>query len=117
MFYVRTAACKAHQHLANNLERRPRLPQGRGMNDSLGPAELEAQMQHVDTTSANGRPPSPTRTCKRFRTFVNSDKADEHIVSWRKGYRSGPARPERRAADSAELAGNCLEEPAMSIVT
>ena len=42
---------------------------------------------------------------KRFRTFVNSDKADEHIVFVEERGQIRPARPdERRAADSAELA-------------
>ena len=86
----------AHQHLAREPRRRAGLPEGRadpGHAWASG-AELEAQMQHVvDTYQCEWKTAvNDPETRQRFRSFVNSDKPDEHIVFVR-GARPDPARP------------------------
>ncbi len=71
------------------------------LKDSLGlNAELEAQMQHVVGTYQCEWKTAITDPAvrKRFRSFVNSDKADEHIVFVEERGQIRPARPEERNA-------------------
>jgi nitrite reductase (NADH) large subunit len=80
------------------------------VNDSLGlAAELEAQMQHVvDSYQCEWKTAVTTPAVrKRFRSFVNSDQADERIVFVEERGQIRPARPDERPAagsDAAELA-------------
>ncbi|GLT24283.1 nitrite reductase large subunit [Zoogloea oryzae] len=109
MFYVRTAdRLQRTSTWRDNLEGGLDYLKDVVVNDSLGlAAELEAQMQHVvDTYQCEWKTAVTNPDVrKRFRTFVNSDKADEHIVFVEERGQIRPARPdERRAADSAELA-------------
>ncbi len=109
MFYVRTAdRLQRTSTWRDNLEGGLDYLKDVVVNDSLGlGAELEAQMQHVvDTYQCEWKTAVTNPDVrKRFRTFVNSDKADEHIVFVEERGQIRPARPdERRAADSAELA-------------
>ena len=100
MFYVRTADC-----LQRTSTWREKLEGGLDylkdvlIKDSLGLcAELEDQMQHVVNTyqcewktAVNG-----PETRKRFRSFVNSDKADEHIMFVKERGQIRPARADER---------------------
>lgn len=109
MFYVRTAdRLQRTSTWRDNLEGGLDYLKDVVVNDSLGlGAELEAQMQHVvDTYQCEWKTAVTNPDVrKRFRTFVNSDKADERIVFVEERGQIRPARPdERRAADSAELA-------------
>ncbi|MEY4564050.1 MAG: hypothetical protein RLZZ618_3327 [Pseudomonadota bacterium] len=100
MFYVRTAdRLQRTSTWRDNLEGGLDYLKGVVINDTLGlAAELEAQMQHVVNTyqcewkTAVNDP--ATRT--RFRSFVNSEKADEHIVFVEERGQIRPARPEER---------------------
>ena len=70
------------------------------VDDSLGlAAELEAQMAHVvDTYQCEWKTAvSDPAVRQRFRSFVNSDKADEHIVFVEERGQIRPARPEEHA--------------------
>ena len=74
------------------------------IGDSLGlGAELEAQMQHVvDTYQCEWKTAVTTPEVRqRFRSFVNSDKPDEHIVFVNERGQIRPARAEERAAGEA----------------
>ena len=109
MFYVRTAdRLQRTSTWRDNLEGGLDYLKDVVVNDSLGlAAELEAQMQHVvDTYQCEWKTAVTNPDVrKRFRTFVNSDKADEHIVFVEERGQIRPARPdERTAADTAELA-------------
>jgi len=109
MFYVRTAdRLQRTSTWRDNLEGGLDYLKDVVVNDSLGlGAELEAQMQHVvDTYQCEWKTAVTNPDVrKRFRTFVNSDKADEHIVFVEERGQIRPARPdERTAADTAELA-------------
>ncbi|MGE5450718.1 MAG: nitrite reductase large subunit NirB [Acidobacteriota bacterium] len=101
MFYVRTA-----DRLQRTSTWRENLEGGLGylqdviLKDSLGlGAELEAQMQHVVDTYACEWKAAVTdpETRKRFRSFVNSERADEHIMFVEERGQIRPARPQERA--------------------
>ncbi|HEY4082438.1 MAG TPA: nitrite reductase large subunit NirB [Burkholderiaceae bacterium] len=116
MFYVRTA-----DKLQRTSTWRESLEGGLDylkdvlLRDSLGLcAELEGQMQHVvDTYQCEWKTAiNDPETRKRFRSFVNSDKPDEHVVFVEERGQIRPARPDERAerAQRAELA---KREPAL----
>lgn len=105
MFYVRTA-----DRLQRTSTWRESLEGGLDylkdvlIGDSLGlGAELEAQMQHVvDTYQCEWKTAVTTPEVRqRFRSFVNSDKPDEHIVFVNERGQIRPARAEERAAGEA----------------
>ncbi|MDQ8001176.1 MAG: nitrite reductase large subunit NirB [Pseudomonadota bacterium] len=105
MFYVRTA-----DRLQRTSTWRESLEGGLDylkdvlIGDSLGlGAELEAQMQHVvDTYQCEWKTAVTTPEVRqRFRSFVNSDKPDEHIVFVNDRGQIRPARAEERAAGEA----------------
>jgi NAD(P)H-dependent nitrite reductase small subunit len=84
MFYVRTAdRLQRTSTWRENLEGGLDYLKGVLLQDSLGIAgELEAQMQHVvDTYQCEWKTAvNDPVTRQRFRSFVNSEKPDEHIV-------------------------------------
>ncbi len=101
-FYVRTA-----DRLQRTSTWRESLEGGLGylidvlVNDSLGlAAELEAQMQHVVDTYQCEWKTAVTNpvTRQRFRSFVNSEKPDEHIVFVQERGQVRPARAHERSA-------------------
>ncbi|HYP83043.1 nitrite reductase large subunit NirB [Variovorax sp.] len=101
MFYVRTA-----DRLQRTSTWREGLEGGLDylkqvlIEDSLGlGAELEAQMQAVvDSYQCEWKTAvTDPATRQRFRSFVNSDKPDEHIVFIQERGQIRPARPEERA--------------------
>jgi len=111
MFYVRTAdRLQRTSTWRDNLEGGLDYLQDVVVNDSLGlAAELEAQMQHVvDSYQCEWKTAVTTPAVrKRFRSFVNSDQADERIVFVEERGQIRPARPDERPAagsDAAELA-------------
>jgi nitrite reductase (NADH) large subunit len=77
------------------------------MNDSLGMgAELEAQMQHlVDRYECEwNKTLNDPRALRRFRSVINDDAPDEHIVHVRERGQPRPANESERAAMHGELA-------------
>ena len=100
MFYVRTAdRLQRTSTWRDNLEGGLAYLQGVILNDSLGlNAELEAQMQHVvNTYQCEWKTAVTTPEVRqRFRSFVNSDKVDEHIVFVEERGQIRPARAEER---------------------
>jgi len=105
MFYVRTA-----DRLQRTSTWRESLEGGLDylkdvlVGDSLGlGAELEAQMQHVvDTYQCEWKTAVTTPEVRqRFRSFVNSDKPDEHIVFVNERGQIRPARAEERSQEPA----------------
>lgn len=105
MFYVRTA-----DRLQRTSTWRESLEGGLDylkdvlIGDSLGlGAELEAQMQHVvDTYQCEWKTAVTTPEVRqRFRSFVNSDRPDEHIVFVNERGQIRPARAEERAANES----------------
>jgi nitrite reductase (NADH) large subunit len=71
------------------------------LKDSLGlGAELEAQMQHVvDTYACEWKAAvNDPATRRRFRSFVNSDRPDEHVVFVEERGQIRPARPDERSS-------------------
>ncbi|WP_290869769.1 nitrite reductase large subunit NirB [Aquabacterium sp.] len=104
MFYVRTAdRLQRTSTWRENLEGGLAYLQDVILQDSLGiNAELEAQMQHVvDTYQCEWKTAVTTPAVRqRFRSFVNSDKADEHIVFVEERGQIRPARPEERTTAS-----------------
>ncbi|MGJ7520787.1 nitrite reductase large subunit NirB [Variovorax sp. LT1P1] len=106
MFYVRTAdRLQRTSTWRDNLEGGLDYLKDVLIADSLGlGAELEAQMQHVvDTYQCEWKTAVTDPTVRqRFRTFVNSDKADERIVFIQERGQIRPARPEEIAAAPAE---------------
>ncbi|MDD2536704.1 MAG: nitrite reductase (NAD(P)H), partial [Macromonas bipunctata] len=105
MFYVRTAdRLQRTSTWRDNLEGGLDYLKDVVVNDSLGlAAELEAQMQHVvDTYQCEWKTAVTNPDVrKRFRTFVNSDKADERIVFVEERGQIRPARPEERTDTNA----------------
>jgi nitrite reductase (NADH) large subunit len=69
-------------------------------------AELEAQMQAVvDTYQCEWKTAVTTPEVRqRFRSFVNSDKADEQIIFVEERGQIRPARPEERRDEREEEA-------------
>lgn len=105
MFYVRTA-----DRLQRTSTWRESLEGGLAylkdvlLQDSLGlGAELEAQMQQVVDTYACEWKAAVTdpATRQRFRSFVNSDQPDEHIVFVEERGQIRPARAEERTGTPA----------------
>jgi len=101
MFYVRTAdRLQRTSTWRDNLEGGLDYLKGVLINDTLGlGAELEAQMQHVvDTYQCEWKTAvNDPVTRARFRSFVNSEKPDEHIVFVQERGQIRPARVEERA--------------------
>ena len=106
MFYVRTA-----DRLQRTSTWRESLEGGLDylkqvlIDDSLGiGSELEAQMQHVvDTYQCEWKTAiSDPAVRQRFRTFINSEQADQRIVFVRERGQIRPANPEERDTASAE---------------
>ncbi|MGJ7496751.1 nitrite reductase large subunit NirB [Variovorax sp. RT4R15] len=110
MFYVRTAdRLQRTSTWRENLEGGLDYLKDVLIQDSLGlAAELEAQMQHVvDTYQCEWKTAvNDPATRQRFRSFVNSEKPDEHIVFVQERGQIRPARAEERvgAAEAAEAA-------------
>ncbi|MCU4119153.1 nitrite reductase large subunit NirB [Variovorax sp. N23] len=106
MFYVRTAdRLQRTSTWRDNLEGGLDYLKDVLIADSLGlGTELEAQMQHVvDTYQCEWKTAVTDPTVRqRFRTFVNSDKADERIVFIQERGQIRPARPDETAAAPAE---------------
>ncbi|PXW94149.1 nitrite reductase (NADH) large subunit [Sphaerotilus hippei] len=100
MFYVRTAdRLQRTSTWRDNLEGGLAYLQDVILKDSLGIAdELETQMQHVvDTYQCEWKTAVTDPVVRqRFRSFVNSDRADEHIVFVEERGQIRPARPEER---------------------
>ncbi|MEH3085281.1 MAG: nitrite reductase large subunit NirB [Xylophilus ampelinus] len=100
MFYVRTAdRLQRTSTWRDNLEGGLDYLKGVVVNDTLGlGAELEAQMQHVvDTYQCEWKTAiTDPAVRQRFRSFVNSDQADERIVFVTERGQVRPARPEER---------------------
>ena len=105
MFYVRTAdRLQRTSTWRDNLEGGLDYLKGVVVADTLGlGAELEAQMQHVvDTYQCEWKTAiTDPAVRQRFRSFVNSDKPDEHIVFVGERGQIRPASAEERAAASS----------------
>ncbi len=100
MFYVRTAdRLQRTSTWRDNLEGGLDYLKGVLLRDTLGlAAELEAQMQHVvDTYQCEWKTAVTTPAVRqRFRSFVNSEQPDEHIVFVKERGQIRPARPDER---------------------
>ncbi|KQP22633.1 nitrite reductase large subunit NirB [Pseudorhodoferax sp. Leaf267] len=100
MFYVRTAdRLQRTSTWRDGLEGGLAYLQDVLIRDSLGlGAELEAQMQHVvDTYQCEWKSAvTDPAVRQRFKSFVNSDKPDEHIVFVQERGQIRPARAEER---------------------
>ena len=100
MFYVRTAdRLQRTSTWRDNMEGGLDYLKSVLIDDRLGlAAELEAQMQSVvDTYQCEWKTAVTTPAVRaRFRSFVNSDKADERIVFVAERGQIRPARPEER---------------------
>ena len=107
MFYVRTAdRLQRTSTWRDNLEGGLDYLKGVLINDTLGlGAELEAQMQHVvDTYQCEWKTAvNDPVTRQRFRSFVNSDKPDEHIVFVEERGQIRPARGMQRDEAATDL--------------
>jgi nitrite reductase (NADH) large subunit len=101
MFYVRTAdRLQRTSTWRENLEGGLAYLQDVLQKDSLGLcAELEAQMQQVvDSYQCEWKTAvTDPETRKRFRSFVNSDKADENLLFVEERGQIRPARAEERS--------------------
>jgi nitrite reductase (NADH) large subunit len=108
MFYVRTAdRLQRTSTWRDNMEGGLDYLKDVLLKDSLGlNAELEEQMKHVVSTYQCEWKTAVTdpEVRKRFRSFVNSDKKDEHIVFVEERGQIRPARPEERATATTETA-------------
>ncbi|MDM0073665.1 nitrite reductase large subunit NirB [Variovorax sp. J2P1-59] len=108
MFYVRTAdRLQRTSTWRESLEGGLDYLKGVLIQDTLGlGAELEAQMQHVvDTYQCEWKTAvNDPATRQRFRSFVNSEKPDEHIVFVKERGQSRPARVEERAEAATDVA-------------
>ena len=100
MFYVRTAdRLQRTSTWRDNLEGGLDYLKGVVVDDTLGlAAELEAQMQHVvDVFQCEWKTAvNDPKVRQRFRSFVNSDKPDEHIVFVKERGQIRPARVDER---------------------
>ncbi|CAN5915632.1 nitrite reductase large subunit NirB [soil metagenome] len=105
MFYVHTAdRLQRTSTWRDNLEGGLDYLKGVLIQDTLGlGAQLEAEMQHVvDTYQCEWKTAvNDPATRQRFRSFVNSEKKDEHIVFVEERGQIRPARAEEREADEA----------------
>jgi nitrite reductase (NADH) large subunit len=106
MFYVRTAdRLQRTSTWRDNLEGGLDYLKDVVVNDSLGLAtELEAQMQHVvDSYQCEWKTAVTTPEVRqRFRSFVNSDKADAHIVFVEERGQIRPARADERPTATSD---------------
>jgi len=106
MFYVRTAdRLQRSSTWRDDLEGGLDYLKDVVINDSLGlGAELEAQMQAVvDTYQCEWKTAVNTPEVRqRFRSFVNSDKADERIIFVEERGQIRPARAEERAEERTD---------------
>ncbi|MEK8050016.1 nitrite reductase large subunit NirB [Ideonella sp. DXS22W] len=113
MFYVRTAdRLQRTSTWRDNLEGGLDYLRGVVVDDTLGlGAELEAQMAHVVATyQCEWKTAVTTPAVRaRFRSFVNSEAADEHIVFVKERGQIRPARDAER--DAAAL--NPADAPAV----
>jgi nitrite reductase (NADH) large subunit len=102
MFYTRTADRLQRTSVwRDNMEGGLDYLKDVVINDKLGiAAELEKDMQHVVDTYACEWKLAVTdpETRKRFRTFVNSDKADPNVVFMEERGQIRPATLEERKA-------------------
>ncbi|HEX7891953.1 MAG TPA: nitrite reductase large subunit NirB [Ramlibacter sp.] len=105
MFYIRTADRLQRTSVwRDNLEGGLDYLKDVVVRDKLGlAAELEADMQHVVDTYACEWKEAVTNpeTRKRFRQFVNSDRADPNVVFVQERGQIRPASPEEREAQPA----------------
>ncbi len=103
MFYVHTAdRLQRTSTWRDNLEGGLDYLKDVLIQDTLGlGAQLEAEMQHVvDTYQCEWKTAvNDPVTRQRFRSFVNSDKKDEHIVFVEERGQIRPARSEEREAE------------------
>ena len=104
MFYVHTAdRLQRTSTWRDNLEGGLDYLKDVLIQDTLGlGAQLEAEMQHVvDTYQCEWKTAvSDPATRQRFRSFVNSDKKDEHIVFVEERGQIRPARAAERKAEA-----------------
>jgi len=104
MFYVRTAdRLQRTSTWRDNMEGGLDYLKSVVIDDKLGlGAELEAQMQAVvDSYQCEWKTAVETPSVRqRFRSFVNSDKPDEHIVFVEERGQIRPARPQERADET-----------------
>ena len=105
MFYVRTAdRLQRTSTWRENLEGGLDYLKGVLLRDTLGlNAELEQQMQHVvDTYQCEWKSAvTDPAVRQRFKSFVNSDKPDEHILFVNERGQIRPARTEERTEATA----------------
>ncbi|MBC7392313.1 MAG: nitrite reductase large subunit, partial [Variovorax sp.] len=110
MFYVHTAdRLQRTSTWRDNLEGGLDYLKDVLIQDTLGlGAQLEAEMQHVvDTYQCEWKTAvNDPATRQRFRSFVNSDKKDEHIVFVEERGQIRPARAEEREAEVETSAAN-----------
>lgn len=108
MFYVHTAdRLQRTSTWRDNLEGGLDYLKGVLIQDTLGlGAQLEAEMQHVvDTYQCEWKTAvNDPVTRQRFRSFVNSEKKDEHIVFVEERGQIRPARAEERIEAEAATA-------------
>jgi nitrite reductase (NADH) large subunit len=108
MFYIRTADRLQRTSVwLENLEGGIDYVRSVVCDDSLGiGAELEADMQKlVDTYECEWKKAiEDPEIAKRFRHFVNSDRADDNVVFVSERGQIRPARDEERAARRTEVA-------------
>jgi nitrite reductase (NADH) large subunit len=104
MFYVRTAdRLQRTSTWRENLEGGLDYLKGVLLQDTLGIAgELEVQMQNVvDTYQCEWKTAvNDPAVRQRFRSFVNSEKPDEHIVFVKERGQIRPARAEERSTEA-----------------
>ena len=107
MFYVRTAdRLQRTSSWRDNLEGGLDYLKGVIVNDTLGlAAELEAQMQHVVNTYQCEWKTAVTdpQVRQRFKSFVNSEQPDEHIVFVQERGQIRPANAAERVAMPSPL--------------
>ncbi len=110
MFYTRTAdRLQRTSTWRDNLEGGLDYLKDVLIQDTLGlGAQLEAEMQHVvDTYQCEWKTAvNDPATRQRFRSFVNSDKKDEHIVFVEERGQIRPVRAEERKAEAETSAAN-----------
>lgn len=108
MFYIRTAArLQRTATWRENLEGGLDYLRQVVIEDSLGlAAELESQMQGlVDSYRCEwARTLGDEQALRRFRSTLNDDAPDEHIIHVRERSQRRPATPEERAALSSGIA-------------
>jgi nitrite reductase (NADH) large subunit len=116
MFYVRTAdRLQRTSTWRDNLEGGLEYLKDVVVNDRLGiAAELEAEMQHVVDTYQDEWRTAVTHpeVRRRFRSFVNSERPDEHIVFVAERGQIRPALPQERLPQECSV-GNVLDEIAV----